>query len=163
MLRLVTPRPNRIDPVFHFFHPVNGGIEEQSDVRLSDNFVVKNQVPYLPGILSVLIPMVQTDLLHNSPFPKSKTRSTRMHFYFTAGIATQPASILHQNDLGPESSRADRSANARQTTACHQHVSLQLDYPHVRIRRRRPGLDTLRSQLVDALTDFCSTNKSVLF
>ena len=115
-----------------------GGVQQQRQVGLADDFVVEQQVPQLETALRIVGRVVEPELLDQAPFAPAGPAAVAVgaddvHLDFARRVAPQPRAVLHQHDLGPAAGRGHGRTDAGQSAAGHQHVAGQIDPLHVRL------------------------------
>ena len=121
-----------------------GGVEQQRQVRLADDFVVEQQVPQLPAALRIVGRVVEPELFEQAPFAPAGPAAVvvgadDVHLDFARRIAPQPRAVLHQHHLRPRCAAAHIAAQtpARPPPATS---TSQPDRPaSCSARRRRDG------------------------
>ena len=115
---------------------VDGGVEQQREIRFGDALVVEEQVPHFPRALRVVRGVVELYLFKDSrlaPTPFVAVHPERVHLYLAARISPEPRPVLDEDGLCPVAGGGERRANSRKAAARDHHVAFELLFGHVRL------------------------------
>ena len=138
VLALVAARGDFGDAAVLHDRGVDGGFEQQRDIGLADDLVVKQQVPEFPAALRIVDGVGEAQLLDQAALAPAGTPGVligadHVHLHFARGIAAEARAVLHQDDARSVARRGDRGTDTRESSACDQDVGLQAHFAHMRL------------------------------
>jgi hypothetical protein len=144
---------------------VDGGVQQEDDVRFADDLVVKQKVPEFPGPLGVAHGVGEAEFFEDAalaPAWVSRVGAHDVHANFRGGIAAQARAVLDQNDAGAVASRGDGGADAREAAAGDDEIGLQFDEAHVGFRGQLARAQRRGRHRVHATADVLNRGRLVL-
>ena len=108
---------------------MNGGVEQQRDVRLVHNQFEDKGIKHHGIALGIPKEILDKQFIKHAAFARPavviahvRSRPQNPQAHFARSIATENGAILHEHDLAPGAGRGDGRTHTGQSAANHGHV-----------------------------------------